>query len=268
VFRQSSSPRLSFLAKIGGTFVLVALGDLFFYEPGPGYTPGSTVGIFALAWIAAVLATRPALIRHSATLAAAGAALVYAIALLDDPSLLALALLWAALSIAAMLPRLRFCHALRWVLPLGMHAIVTPLMPLADLLRLSRTTRRPARFDLRRAMAALVLPLFGGLLFVSLFAVANPLIGDAFGDMRVPDVIRLIRRLALDPDVPRATRWWLIGLLGYLLLPIDLIPDFIPVLGFADDAIAIVIALRFAIHSAGEPAIRRHWPGTPEGLRS
>jgi len=92
---------------------------------------------------------------------------------------------------------------------------------------------------------------------------------DWRGVMRlVPDVIRLIRRLALDPDVPRATRWWLIGLLGYLLLPIDLIPDFIPVLGFADDAIAIVIALRFAIHSAGEPAIRRHWPGTPEGLES
>ena len=57
-------------------------------------------------------------------------------------------------------------------------------------------------------------------------------------------------------------------IVAYALSPIDLIPDFIPVLGFADDAIAIVIALRFAIHSAGEPAIRRHWPGTPEGLES
>jgi uncharacterized membrane protein YkvA (DUF1232 family) len=84
----------------------------------------------------------------------------------------------------------------------------------------------------------------------------------------VPDVLRLIRRLTLDPDVPRATRWWLLALLGYLLLPIDLIPDFIPVLGFADDAIVIVIGLRIAIHSAGEPAIRRHWPGTPDGLDS
>jgi len=82
----------------------------------------------------------------------------------------------------------------------------------------------------------------------------------------VPDVVRLIRRLAVDPDVPRGTRWWLLALLGYLLLPIDLIPDFIPVLGFADDAIVIVIALRFAIRSAGEPAIRKHWPGTPDGL--
>ena len=84
----------------------------------------------------------------------------------------------------------------------------------------------------------------------------------------VPDVVRLIRRLAMDPDVPRATRWWLLALLGYLLLPIDVIPDFIPVLGFADDAIITVIGLRFAIHSAGEPAIRRHWPGTPDGLVS
>ena len=84
----------------------------------------------------------------------------------------------------------------------------------------------------------------------------------------VPDVVRLIRRLAMDPDVPRATRWWLLALLGYLLLPIDLIPDFIPVLGFADDAIVIVIGLRFAVHSAGEPAIRRHWSGTPDGLAS
>ncbi|MET0887198.1 MAG: DUF1232 domain-containing protein, partial [Mycetocola sp.] len=68
--------------------------------------------------------------------------------------------------------------------------------------------------------------------------------------------------------VPLATRWSLIGLLGYLVLPIDLIPDFIPVLGFADDAIVIVIGLRFAIRHAGEPAVRRHWPGTPAGLDS
>lgn len=60
----------------------------------------------------------------------------------------------------------------------------------------------------------------------------------------------------------------MIGLLGYLLLPIDLIPDFIPVLGFADDAIAVVIALRYAIRNAGEDAITHHWPGTPQGLES
>lgn len=84
----------------------------------------------------------------------------------------------------------------------------------------------------------------------------------------VSDVVRLVRRLAADRTVPRGTRWWLIGLLGYLLLPIDLVPDFIPVLGYADDAIIVAIVLRFAIRHAGRDAIERHWPGSPEGLAS
>ncbi|MDZ5144836.1 YkvA family protein, partial [Microbacterium testaceum] len=58
-----------------------------------------------------------------------------------------------------------------------------------------------------------------------------------------PDVIRLVRRLAVDPAVPRATRWWLIGLLAYLLSPIDLVPDFLPMIGYADDAVVVAIAL-------------------------
>ena len=84
----------------------------------------------------------------------------------------------------------------------------------------------------------------------------------------VADVVVLLRRLVADPAVPRATRWWLGGLLVYLLLPIDLVPDFIPVLGYADDAIIVAVALRYAIRTAGRPAIERHWPGTPEGLAS
>lgn len=83
-----------------------------------------------------------------------------------------------------------------------------------------------------------------------------------------PDVARLIRRLVVDPTVPRGTRWWLAGLLVYLLSPIDLVPDFLPVIGYADDAIVVAIALRFALRHAGMPAIERHWPGTTEGLRS
>ena len=83
-----------------------------------------------------------------------------------------------------------------------------------------------------------------------------------------PDVVRLIKRLAADPAVPRATRWWLGALLVYLVLPIDLIPDFIPVIGYADDAIITAIALRFAIRHAGYAAVERNWPGTPDGLAS
>lgn len=84
----------------------------------------------------------------------------------------------------------------------------------------------------------------------------------------VPDIVRLVKRLATDRSVPRATRWWLLALLGYLLLPFDLVPDFVPVLGFADDAVVVAIVLRFAIRHAGIRAVERHWPGTPDGLAS
>lgn len=84
----------------------------------------------------------------------------------------------------------------------------------------------------------------------------------------VPDVIRLIRRLASDRQVPWGVRLWLLALLGYLLLPFDLVPDFIPVLGFADDVIVVALVLRFAIRHAGIDPIQRHWPGTAEGLAS
>ena len=84
----------------------------------------------------------------------------------------------------------------------------------------------------------------------------------------VADVVVLLKRLVADPEVPRGTRWWLGGLLVYLMLPIDLVPDFIPVLGYADDAIIVAIALRYAIRTAGRSAIERHWPGTAEGLDS
>ncbi len=84
----------------------------------------------------------------------------------------------------------------------------------------------------------------------------------------VPDVIRLLRRLVADPAVPRGTRIWLVALLVYLLMPLDLVPDFIPVLGYADDAIVVAIALRYATRHAGADALERHWPGTPQGLRA
>lgn len=82
----------------------------------------------------------------------------------------------------------------------------------------------------------------------------------------VPDVIRLVKRLATDRAVPVGTRIWLGALLVYLLTPIDLIPDVVPVLGLVDDAIVVVIVLRAAIRHTGYGPVRRHWPGTPEGL--
>jgi uncharacterized membrane protein YkvA (DUF1232 family) len=83
----------------------------------------------------------------------------------------------------------------------------------------------------------------------------------------LPDLLRLLRRLAADPSLPRGVRVRLLVLLGYLASPIDLIPDFIPVLGYADDAIVVAISLRSVTRHAGPDAIARHWPGTPSGLQ-
>jgi uncharacterized membrane protein YkvA (DUF1232 family) len=82
----------------------------------------------------------------------------------------------------------------------------------------------------------------------------------------LPDVLRLIRRLAADPDLPRAVRFRLGALLVYLALPVDLIPDFIPVLGYADDAIIVTAVLRSVVRRAGAGAVRAHWPGTDDGF--
>jgi uncharacterized membrane protein YkvA (DUF1232 family) len=82
----------------------------------------------------------------------------------------------------------------------------------------------------------------------------------------LPDVLVLLKRLATDPALPRGVRVRLWLLLAYLALPFDLVPDFIPILGWADDVILAVVVLRSVVRRAGPAAIRRHWPGTVEGL--
>ncbi|MBB3049946.1 uncharacterized membrane protein YkvA (DUF1232 family) [Prauserella isguenensis] len=82
----------------------------------------------------------------------------------------------------------------------------------------------------------------------------------------LPDVLRLVRRLAADRDMPRGVRVRLWLLLAYLALPIDLVPDFVPVLGYADDAIVVTAVLRSVVRRAGLDAARRHWPGSDDGF--
>lgn len=82
----------------------------------------------------------------------------------------------------------------------------------------------------------------------------------------LPDILRLLKRLATDPGIERGVRVRLALLLAYLALPFDLIPDFIPVLGYADDAIIVAVVLRSVTRRAGPEAVAKHWPGTPEGL--
>lgn len=85
--------------------------------------------------------------------------------------------------------------------------------------------------------------------------------------MRIlPDVLRLIRRLAADTTLPRGVRIRLGLLVAYLAMPFDLIPDFVPVLGYADDAIIVTAVLRSVVRRAGIDAVRAHWPGSADGF--
>jgi len=82
----------------------------------------------------------------------------------------------------------------------------------------------------------------------------------------LPDTLRLLHRLATDASLPRGVRVRLWLLFAYLAVPFDLIPDFIPIIGYADDAIIVCLVLRSVVRRAGPAAVRAHWPGTPEGL--
>ncbi|MEU8816863.1 YkvA family protein [Actinoplanes sp. NPDC048796] len=82
----------------------------------------------------------------------------------------------------------------------------------------------------------------------------------------LPDLLRLLKRLAGDRTLPRGVRIRLGLLLAYLAVPFDVVPDFIPVLGYADDAIIVTLVLRSAVRRAGLDAVRRHWPGSDDGF--
>jgi uncharacterized membrane protein YkvA (DUF1232 family) len=83
----------------------------------------------------------------------------------------------------------------------------------------------------------------------------------------IPDCIVLLSRLASEPRVPRRRKVVLLALVGYLALPIDLVPDFIPVAGQLDDAIVVALVLRHFLRTGGEPLVRELWPGPDRSLR-
>lgn len=82
----------------------------------------------------------------------------------------------------------------------------------------------------------------------------------------VPDCVVLVRRLLGDPRVPLTTKVVLALLLAYLVSPIDLVPDVLPVAGHVDDAIVAALALRHVVRRAGPELVREHWPGPARSL--
>lgn len=83
----------------------------------------------------------------------------------------------------------------------------------------------------------------------------------------IPDCLVLVKRLLGDRRPPRRHKLLLVGLAAYLAMPIDLVPDFIPIAGQLDDAILVALVLRAVLRSGGESLLEEHWPGPWESLR-
>ena len=83
----------------------------------------------------------------------------------------------------------------------------------------------------------------------------------------VPNLTRLFAGLLRDPRVPLRAKIILGGAVLYLAMPIDLVPDFIPIAGALDDAIVAAFALRFVMRATSPEVIAEHWPGDPATLR-
>jgi uncharacterized membrane protein YkvA (DUF1232 family) len=82
----------------------------------------------------------------------------------------------------------------------------------------------------------------------------------------IPDCLVLVSRLARDRRISGLRRIVLFLVLGYLALPIDLVPDFLPGIGQLDDAVLLGLALRLVVHAGGTEMVREAWPGPEASL--
>jgi uncharacterized membrane protein YkvA (DUF1232 family) len=112
----------------------------------------------------------------------------------------------------------------------------------------------------------------GGAIFVAyLLVVVALVVAGRRTDARalagfVPDCVVLFSRLLRDPRVPRRSKILVAALIPYLALPFDLIPDFIPVAGQADDAILVALVLRVLVKRTDAVVLRELWPGPDRSL--
>jgi uncharacterized membrane protein YkvA (DUF1232 family) len=100
-----------------------------------------------------------------------------------------------------------------------------------------------------------------GLFLFGRASVARELIG------LVPNLLLLFKDLVKDPRVPRGTKVWLAVAAVWIASPIDLLPEFIPVLGPLDDAVVAAVVLRHLVRRSGPELIEEHWRGSPATLQ-
>ncbi len=77
----------------------------------------------------------------------------------------------------------------------------------------------------------------------------------------VPNLVKLLGRLVKDPRVPRRSKLMVGAAMAYVASPIDLLPEFIPVIGLADDILLLAFAINHLVDVAGEEVVMEHWDG-------
>ena len=171
--------RFSFRLKLAGAVGLALLADALFFQK----EPGSTLGLFALAWTAVVVLCVPGVRRNKPAMIAQAAAAGLSMALFDRPGPLTALLFWIALSSAVLLAQIRFQDALQLCLRLAAQGLLGLGKSMRDGFHVLRLPRPDFRGSLRIAIAALALPLVGGGIFIALFAAANPVIEKFMPDL-------------------------------------------------------------------------------------
>jgi uncharacterized membrane protein YkvA (DUF1232 family) len=82
----------------------------------------------------------------------------------------------------------------------------------------------------------------------------------------VPNLVLLFKDLLRDPAIPRGPKVAIVIAIVWLISPIDLLPEFLPVLGPLDDAVVAALVLRYLVRRAGPEVVRNHWRGDPATL--
>lgn len=111
----------------------------------------------------------------------------------------------------------------------------------------------------------------GATLVIYAAAIVALVLASRRGDARalasfIPDCLVLFRSLLRDPRVPRRRKLLLAVLVAYLAMPIDVVPDFIPIAGQLDDALVVALVLRSLLRAAGPQLLREHWRGPDRSL--
>ena len=120
---------------------------------------------------------------------------------------------------------------------------------------------------MRTALTVVVVALVGWLLFAGLLLALGRTSAAREVAGLVPNLFRLFRGLLRDPRVPRRHKLLLGFAIAWIASPIDLIPEFVPVIGPLDDAIVAALVLRRVLRAAGPDVIAQHWRGDPAPLR-